>query len=257
MGVVRREGDWRLEKREEGVYEVTFRREPQLKVVTAQAPPYATSLFDGLSVREVGSYSEVEGLFEEKAHGPPPTGARYASAGSSGFLGGTDLPPLGIGVLCIFASFFFLYSFIGDGNVAGLLIGSTIALVGIGVFGYAGHLYNQDGLRPALNFLIGNETVPGTSSSGDGSDSTVSEKTPPAPQKLKDKLFFERADRVCEYCEMEFDHPEVHHIRPRSEGGPNTSRNLIVLCPNCHAKADRGAISRSKLRYKVRENTDS
>jgi len=36
MGVVRREGDWRLEKQSEGVYEITFRREPQMKILTSQ-----------------------------------------------------------------------------------------------------------------------------------------------------------------------------------------------------------------------------
>ena len=27
---------------------------------------------------------------------------------------------------------------------------------------------------------------------------------------------------------------EVHHIKPRSEGGTDDSANLIILCPNCH-----------------------
>ncbi|WP_425607549.1 HNH endonuclease [Natrinema zhouii] len=40
---------------------------------------------------------------------------------------------------------------------------------------------------------------------------------------------------------------------PRSEGGPNMPKNLIVLCPNCHRKADSGTISRSKLKYRVNE----
>ena len=30
---------------------------------------------------------------------------------------------------------------------------------------------------------------------------------------------------------------EVHHVRPLSEGGPDTVDNAVALCPNCHRKA--------------------
>ncbi|MFP8958140.1 HNH endonuclease [Natrialbaceae archaeon A-CW3] len=70
-------------------------------------------------------------------------------------------------------------------------------------------------------------------------------------------MYFERASQKCEWCDERVDHPEVHHIRPRSEGGPNTRSNLIVLCPGCHRKADSGGISQTKLRAKVRRLNDS
>ena len=79
----------------------------------------------------------------------------------------------------------------------------------------------------------------------------ASEKTNPAPENLKNELYFERANQRCEWCEEWVDTPEIHHIVPRSEGGINTAENLIVLCPNCHRKADRGVLSRSKLEYKL------
>ena len=41
---------------------------------------------------------------------------------------------------------------------------------------------------------------------------------------------------------------EVHHIKPRSEGGPNKLSNLIVLCNNCHGKFQGGIYSRELLR---------
>jgi len=42
---------------------------------------------------------------------------------------------------------------------------------------------------------------------------------------------------------------EVHHIIPRTEEGcTNRLRNLIVLCPDCHSRADHKYISRSLLR---------
>lgn len=51
-------------------------------------------MFDSTPVREVPSYSEAEGLFEEKAHGPPPVGMEYTSNRS----GPGDLIPGGEGL---------------------------------------------------------------------------------------------------------------------------------------------------------------
>ena len=81
-------------------------------------------------------------------------------------------------------------------------------------------------------------------------------KTPPAPAALKNKLYYERADGACEHCGERVDQPHVHHIKPRADGGPNTMSNLIVLCPNCHSKADSGLIARHRLRYRARQNNN-
>lgn len=40
----------------------------------------------------------------------------------------------------------------------------------------------------------------------------------------------------------------THHIEPFAEGGTDALPNLITLCPNHHAMADRGLISRDELR---------
>ncbi len=78
------------------------------------------------------------------------------------------------------------------------------------------------------------------------------EKTPPTPESLKSDLIFDRANQKCEWCEERTDSPEVHHIKPRSEQGPNSRDNLIVLCPKCHRKADTDYLSRTKLKQKVK-----
>lgn len=100
-----------------------------------------------------------------------------------------------------------------------------------------------------------NESSSGKSNSNGSSDSESSSanKTPPVPQKKKNELYYERAETECEHCEEQVDQPHVHHIEPRSEGGPNTDDNLIVLCPNCHSKADSGLLAKHRLKYRVRE----
>lgn len=265
MGVVRRDGDWRLEKKREGVYEITFQREPQLKVHTPDASTRMEQqpMFDNVPVREVSTYSEVEGLFEEKAHGPPPVGMNYGGyrTGSGGFLTEddlredadlSDLPPGGIGVGLLLAGTLILYSFWESGNTLLLLFGVGFVGGGLAILAYGGYLLKTDGWREAWDFLA----TPTDEKGSKSTDNSEKKKTPPTPEKLKNKLFFERANRCCEYCGDEFDQPDVHHIEPRSEGGPNKPSNLIVLCPNCHRKADNGIISRSKLRYRIKEQSE-
>ncbi len=268
MGVVRRTGDWRLEKREEGVYEVTFRNEPQLRVLTPDAPPYESTgvLLDLIPIEEVRSYSEAEGLFEEKAHGPPPLGMEYSSdegrrrGADEDDVALTELPVGALGGVCVVLGAILVFTFIDGGNSIGLTIGLAFGTAGILPFVYAGYLSRECGWQEGFSILItpAEEIISEGTSKATGSDSHASadedqEKTPPPSQNLKNELFFERANRRCEYCENQFDQLHIHHIKPRREGGPNTRKNLIVLCPNCHSKADSGTISRSKLRYQVKE----
>lgn len=255
MGVVRREGDWRLEKRSEGVYVITFQREPQMRVLTSEGSTRnrAGPTIGTTPVREVSSFNEAEGLFQEKAHGPPPLGMSSSTGGRSS--SGTnedfdlsDLSPLGFGVSFLGAGALLLYVFHDASNSYIVLF--AVGSVGIGIipFAYAGYLFRTEGLRSAWNFLV---TVDDDSNSSN-STTNEGEKTPPAPEKLKNRLIFDRAGQQCEWCEESFDHLQVHHIEPRREGGPNGPENLIVLCPNCHENADREAIPRSKLKAKVK-----
>ena len=53
-----------------------------------------------------------------------------------------------------------------------------------------------------------------------------------------------RAHGICELCDQEapFSKPngeyylEVHHIKRLADGGDDTIRNTVALCPNCHRK---------------------
>lgn len=266
MGVVRREGDWRLEKKGEEVYEITFQGETQLKVFTSDASSRRGQqpMFDTCPTREVSSYSEVEGLFEEKVHGPPPMEMSLNATSSGtrsdglpdGDLGeGVDLPevpPGGFGAVLLLSGAFILYSFWEAANTLVLLFGFGLTGGGLLILAYAGYLLKTEGWREAWEFLA----TPADDNGGSSSTESSQEKTPRAPEQLRNELFFERANRHCEYCGEEVDQPDVHHIKPRSEGGPNIPSNLIVLCPNCHRKADNGLISQSKLKYRVEQQPE-
>lgn len=262
MGVVRREGDWRLEKRGEGVYEITFQKETQLKVFTEEraSGQRQATMFDAVPNREVSSYAEVEGLFEEKAHGPPPFGMDYSAtqgtqdgldfdSGVGDDVDLSEVPPGVFGVALLIAGSFMLYTFWGADNAIVQWLGIGFVGGGAAVLSYGVYLFKTTGWDAGWAFFLQPDSNGTTSTDSPG---THGEKTPPAPDSLKNELFFERANRCCEYCGEDIDHPEVHHITQRSQGGSNDRQNLIVLCPNCHRKADRGAIGKSKLRYQIR-----
>lgn len=222
-----------------------------MKVLTSDYEPdmMDAEMIDTIPVREVDSYSEAEGLFKEHAHGGPPTGV--GSLESSGMapadtkadsfdLGGdedVDLPPGGLAVVFLLVGGIVLSQAGFEPRSTIFLVGVAFVAGGVAIFGWAGILLKTDSWSTAQEFLLV------TSEESSQPNSTEKpEKTPPAPEKLKNRLIFDRANQQCEWCEESFDHPHVHHIKPRREGGPNEPENLIVLCPNCHEKADREAI---------------
>lgn len=58
---------------------------------------------------------------------------------------------------------------------------------------------------------------------------------------------------TCEYCSKNIIgrgiQAEVHHIVPHASGGSDNYHNLIVLCPDCHSRADH--ISKESFRLKI------
>lgn len=82
-------------------------------------------------------------------------------------------------------------------------------------------------------------------------------KTSSAPQQIPQglrKQIKKRDNHRCKYCGVP-DHRRgrlsLHHVRYRSEGGPNTKENLITLCHECHAEVHTDKKRYQKLLLKV------
>jgi len=280
MGVVRRDGDWRLEKVEDGHYELTYQRELYAKIATPEFDPgLMGSVGFGLeTVYEVDSYAEAEGIFEEHAAGSKPdifstgTAAVPSHGKSSGTRGSgfefgsgdtgrtgdpiaelfedANLPVGGLAVVLVLAGGITIWNY---GIAPGDIVFQVAALfLGIGLFIFALALVvaRLEGPDAAVEFLL---TADGDSAGGVGTTEEDSPKTTTSvPSDRKRKLIFDRAGNCCEWCEETLDSPQIHHIKPRSEGGSHDPSNLIVLCPTCHSKADKGGISKNMLREKLR-----
>ncbi|WP_254763369.1 HNH endonuclease [Natrinema marinum] len=278
MGVVRREGEWRLEKVEEGLYDVTYDKTVEANIITSD---YEPAVFNDRSAIGVPSYeadspSEAKDIFDEiVANGSTSAISSFGPAVDSNienrgaelrYSGGEvdenladaleDLPPGGFALTLSLTGLIVLYSSSFTVGSPAFYLGSGMVMVGGAIFGWAAVLFSTSGAGEAWDFLTTVDSDEESSTTNSESNGET-KRTPPAPQSLKDELYFDRADQQCEWCGERVDQPEVHHIEPRSEGGPNKPSNLIVLCPGCHAKADRGGISKTKLRSKVRRLTES
>lgn len=70
-------------------------------------------------------------------------------------------------------------------------------------------------------------------------ETTMRKRNPLLPEKAK-----RRADGLCQLCgqpapfhdQKGRPYLEAHHIQPLAEDGPDTLRNMVALCPNCHRK---------------------
>lgn len=276
MGVVRRDGPWRFEKRDPGFYEITRNDRPEVQVLTPKYDPgMVGSTNPAIPTKEVDSYQEAEGLFEEYSQGD--SGASQGTADSNGLgldydtgsnvgdvgdvgantgtgfegepLAGEDLSIGMMALILLVIGGALLYAFGINFSETWSQIGIGAILIGLLIIGYAANVAREEGLSAAADLL--STTISGQNESTGSAD----EKTPSAPQRLKTKLKNERADRTCEFCNEQTDRLEVHHIIPRAEGGPNDPDNLIVLCLTCHDKAERGVYNRDELRYEIQDKS--
>lgn len=60
------------------------------------------------------------------------------------------------------------------------------------------------------------------------------------PQSILDfskrtiKKILKRANCKCKICGYDRATCDIHHIVAKSKGGPDSTDNLIIVCPNCH-----------------------
>lgn len=70
-------------------------------------------------------------------------------------------------------------------------------------------------------------------------------KRPAIPNPLRRQILMAARHRcvICRHFTV-----EIHHIVPFRETSEHKYKDLVALCPNCHAGADRGQIDRATLR---------
>lgn len=150
MVTIRQEGNWRLEKQREGVYEVLYCDEPQLRLITPDASE--TSLQpdqeETLPVRGVSSMSEAKRIFETRITGPPPTRWERSTTQTISdpvlpieITNGEGVSPQRFslrmvgGAMTIIGSLIMIL-FRGNGNLMGFQFGVLFVLVGFLLFSY-------------------------------------------------------------------------------------------------------------------------
>lgn len=52
----------------------------------------------------------------------------------------------------------------------------------------------------------------------------------------------------CSICGWNEATCDIHHIKPKKEGGSDMNDNLCILCPNCHRKVHDNKIDRNTLK---------
>lgn len=67
------------------------------------------------------------------------------------------------------------------------------------------------------------------------------------PRKLEKQLFQEAASRCLICGTQDVAVLTVHHIIPVAENPEHDLAHMLVLCANCHAKADKGELTRESL----------
>ncbi|WP_147299482.1 MULTISPECIES: hypothetical protein [unclassified Haloferax] len=173
MGVVRREGSWRLEKKQDGVYEVTDNKRLKMKVVTSDYVPsdFSDERNDfSVPVREVESFSEAEALFETVAStesGSSSSSFAQPDADSSVWSsssGGTPdwepqrLPPAGIAFVGFLSGSIVVNQSGFQPRSTTFIVGVGLLLVGVVVTAAAILKYREGGLDAALEFLRSSES---------------------------------------------------------------------------------------------------
>jgi 5-methylcytosine-specific restriction endonuclease McrA len=73
--------------------------------------------------------------------------------------------------------------------------------------------------------------------------------SPAGKAKLKESLYFGRANRHCETCgcwcswrQYWLTDADMHHKKSQGSGGGDTEENCIIVCRKCHSKIHNGEL---------------
>lgn len=144
----------------------------------------------------------------------------------------------------------FLRLFSGQFNI-GLVGDQTAKGVSIGAV-YHGSLYNVVDISSQMCMRL---TVikPKRKKQNNSTKTTNGRNDNKIPKRMEKKIFQE-ANSACPFCgEREISLLDIHHIIPRSQGGPNEELNLILTCKKCHIDIEEGTISVSEIMKKKQE----
>ena len=129
-----------------------------------------------------------------------------------------------------------------------VILGIALALLAFLLYRFPGlraRLFN--GLKTAIGRAM-HEPTPGST--------PQSTRVPPLTQSERD-LFIYYIGNKCEKPDCpERNVHEIHHIKPREEGGKNTVWNLLLLCPTHHTLAQKNVPSRSTQRFWVQQHSN-
>ncbi|MFP3879331.1 MAG: HNH endonuclease [Dehalococcoidia bacterium] len=126
----------------------------------------------------------------------------------------------------------------------------AIALIIIALLSYLA--YKRQG--PAAFTTFAKKAYYWLSASGNPSQHTTFPKAPDLTSSER-ALFIHYTGNRCEDPTCgKTGNLEIHHIKPRHEGGTNTVWNLLVLCPNHHDSANKGIPPRQRQKLWVQEH---
>lgn len=138
----------------------------------------------------------------------------------------------------------FLRLFSGQFNI-GLVGDQTVNGVSIGAV-YHGSLYDVVGIssQMCMRMIV---IKPKPVKPNGGPKTTNSRNDKKIPKRIEKKIFQE-ANSTCPFCgEREISFLDIHHMIPRSQGGPNEELNLILACKKCHTDIEEGVLSISDV----------
>ncbi|MBS3131516.1 HNH endonuclease [Candidatus Woesearchaeota archaeon] len=157
-----------------------------------------------------------------------------------------DKASLGLGIIIFLVLIFYFGNQFYQKHPYWLITLLVLFIAGLAYLVYMS--FNNERLRESEKniFLFIVDAIWAFISDAAKSDSSKKERVP-IPENIKNKVYDRAADK-CQLCAHRGLH--IHHI----DGNPSNNRitNLILLCPNHHAEADKGLSSKWRLKHAMK-----